>query len=316
MRGRSYRQLREEDRFIIYRMRKGAISQSEIAQALGFTQSTISKELKRNRGQKDYWAHEAQKKARERQKQKRHRGCVIRGQLERTVRERLERKHSPEQISGCLRRELRRSASTTSIYNYIKADRKNGGQLYKNLRINRKRSYRHHNKEQRPKMPARIGIEERPQAVERRKRYGDWEADLIAVSRGNLLSLYERKSRYGRLLKLPSKDSGKTAQAIIEVLHGYRVETITYDNGLEFAGHAKVDEALGASSYFCRPYHSWEKGGVENFNGLVRQYIPRGTNFLDLDEASLVQIETEINERPRKTLKFRSPANLKHFITT
>jgi transposase, IS30 family len=187
MRERSYRRLREEDRFIIYRMRKAAISQSEIAQALGLTQSMISKELKRNQGEREYWAHEAKKKARERKKQKRHRGCVTRGQLERAVRERLERKHSPEQISGSLRSELRSSTSTTSIYNYINADKKNGGQLYKDLRIHRNRSYRHHNKEQRPKMPARIGIKERPQAVERRARYGDWEADLIAVSRGNLL---------------------------------------------------------------------------------------------------------------------------------
>ncbi|MFB9898811.1 IS30 family transposase [Cerasicoccus arenae] len=91
-------------------------------------------------------------------------------------------------------------------------------------------------------------------------------------------------------------------------------ELITYDNGLEFAGHEQVTEALGAAGYFCQPYHSWEKGGVENFNGLVRQYFPKGTNFLDEGEASLALIETELNQRPRKILHFLSPNNLQHRI--
>ena len=310
----SYRRLREEDRHIIYRMRKAGNSQSEIAYALGFSQSTISKELSRNRGQRGYRPKQATHKALARQQSKQTRRRVITGDLEVEVRDRLGHKHSPEQISGALRRSRGTGPSRTSIYNYIESDKRRGGSLHLNLRINGRRRYRHRNKANRHKLPERIGIEERPSVVDRRSRYGDWEADLIAGCRGGgyLLSLYERKSRTGKLVKLFSKDAGDTAQAIIMALIGLRVQTITYDNGLEFAGHQKVSCALDAAGYFCQPYHSWEKGGVENFNGLVRQYLPKGTNFLNVSEASLADIEAELNQRPRKCLGFKSPHNLKH----
>lgn len=312
----TYRRLREDDRPIIYRMRKAGNTQEQIAHALGFSQSTISKELRRNVGLRGYRPKQAQLKADYRRFRKRQRHRVIEGEAEASVRERLARKHSPEQICGALRREGHRAPSRTSIYTFIQADRQRGGGLYQHLRINGKRRYRHRNKASRGKLPARIGIEERPPVVDRRDRYGDWECDLIAGCRGGgyLLSLYERKSRYGTLAMLPGKDATVTAQAVIKALQGYRVHTITYDNGLEFAGHQQVSHALDAVGYFCQPYHSWEKGGVENFNGLVRQYLPKGTNFLDVGEASLAHIETELNERPRKTLHFQSPTYLKHRI--
>jgi len=295
-------------------MRKAKYSQVQIAEALGYSQSTISRELRRNLGQRGYRFQQAHEKAQKRLGVKRPRSRVIEGATADEVCERLQRKHSPEQISGALRREKGKGPSRTSIYNYIQADKQGGGDLYKNLRINGKRRYRHRNKANRHKLPARVDIDERPAVVDRRRRYGDWEADLIvgSGSRGCLLSLYERKSRLCKLAKLEAKESASTARAIIETLRGYVVHTITYDNGLEFAGHEQVNAALGAKSYFCKPYHSWEKGGVENCNGLVRQYYPKGTDLLDTDEASLVRVETEINERPRKTLHFNSPANLKH----
>ena len=309
----SYRRLREEDRHIISRMRKAGNSQSEIAHALGFSQSTISKELSRNCGKRGYRPKQANEKALVRQRSKRARERVISAEVETEVCSRLNRKHSPEQISGALRLEQGTGPSRTSIYNYIEADKLGGGDLHLNLRINGKRRYRHRNKANRHKPSGRVDIEERPIVVERRLRYGDWEVDLIAGCRGGgyLLSLYERKSRTGILVKLLSKDADDTALAIIAALKGLRVHTITYDNGLEFAGHRQVSKALGASGYFCRPYHSWEKGGVENFNGLVRQYFPKGTNFLNVSEASLADIEVELNARPRKCLGFQSPSNLK-----
>jgi IS30 family transposase len=293
-------------------MGKAQYSQSRIAEALGCSQSTISRELSRNRGRRGYRPKQAQEKAQKRQEQKRHRSRVIEGPLEAKVRERLMRKHSPEQVSGALRRETGQGPSRTSLYNYIRADKEAGGELYKNLRINGKRRYRHRNKAYRHKLPARVDISVRPVIVNERRRYGDWEADLIQGGRGYLLSLYERKSRVSRLARLESKDSGGTGDAIIKVLRGHKAHTITYDNGLEFADHERVNAALGSKSYFCKPYHSWEKGGVENCNGLLRQYFPRGTDFLNMDEASLVHVERELNERPRKTLNYNCPANLKH----
>ena len=314
MQNSSYRRLREEDRYIIYRMRKDRISQQKIAKALGCSQSAISKELNRNRGQRGYRPKQAHKISEARQTQKRRRRAVIVSDVRIEVVDRLKRKHSPEQISGGLRRAGLVAPSRTCIYNFIQADRRDGGNLYLNLRINGKRRYRHRNKASRHKLPARVGIEERPAVVASRKRYGDWEADLIAGCRngGHLLSLYERKSQTGKLFRLKSKDAESTADAIIETLQGMRIHTITYDNGLEFAGHQLVSKSLGACGYFCQPYHSWEKGGVENFNGLVRQYFPKGTNFLNVSEASLADIEEELNQRPRKSLNFQSPENLKH----
>lgn len=293
---------------MIHRMRN--YTQEKTAGALGCAQSTISRELSRNRGRRGYRPRQAQAKARRRLEEKRHRRRMIEGALAEEVVARLQRKHSPEQISGALRRERGAGPSVASIYSYIRADKMTGGELYKNLRINGKRRYRHRNKANRHKLPGRVDIDLRPIVVERRKRYGDWEADLIIGGRGALLSLYERKSRLCKLTKLESKEADETAGAMISALRGHRVHTITYDNGLEFAGHRRVNAALGAKSYFCKPYHSWEKGGVENCNGLVRQYFPKGTDFLNLDEARLAQVQTELNERPRKTLNFYSPSNL------
>ncbi len=181
-------------------------------------------------------------------------------------------------------------------------------------RINGKRRYCRRVKAGRSKIPERIDIEERPKIVEERLRYGDWEADLIEGSTGTgfIVSVYERKSHFGKLIKIESKSSDETASALIAQLSDYRVTTITYDNGLEFSSHGKVNEALGGQSYFCRPYHSWEKGGVENFNGLVRQYLPKGTSFANLTNERLKEIEQEINERPRKTLDIQSPSELEN----
>lgn len=309
----SYRRLREEDRQVIYRMSKAGKTQQEIAQAFGLSQSTVSKEMARNRGQRGYRPKQAQRKALERQQAKEKRGRLIVGKIKEEIRRRLELKHSPEQISLRLKAEGIR-VSHESIYQYIKEDKRQGGSLYKNLRINGKRRYRRRVKAGRTKIPERVDIEERPEVVDQRARYGDWEADLIEGTKGSgyILSLYERKSRFGKLAKLSSKSSEATTRGLIDLLEGYKVETITYDNGLEFSGHLKVSQSLGAKSYFCKPYHSWEKGGVENYNGLVRQYLPKGTSFTDLTAKRLGEIEKEINHRPRKILDIKSPSELEN----
>ena len=239
---------------------------------------------------------------------------MVTGSLEEEVDGRLERKHSPEQISGALRLEGTRVSHET-IYSHITRDKAGGGTLYKNLRINGKRRYRRRAKAGRiGKITGRVGIEERPKVVDARSRHGDWEVDLIEGSKGSgfLLSLYERKTRLGKLIHLPDKGSEGTARAIIETLEGYKVRTLTYDNGLEFSRHAEISRVLNAGGYFCAPYHSWEKGGVENFNGLVRQYFPKGSSFETITPKELQRVEDEINQRPRKTLGYSSPADHEH----
>lgn len=293
-------------------MKQAGKTQNEIAQAVGCSQGTISKELSRNRGKRGYRPSQAQRLATERKTQKRTRPRVMVGMIKDEVEARLRIKHSPDQISKSLvLRDLYVSHET--IYQHIANDRKAGGDLALNLRINGKRRYRRRSKIGRgEKIPNRVDIEKRPAVVSRRKRYGDWEADLIQGGAGSgfLLSVYERKSRIGRLHRLPDKSSAETLKAIVTVLYGLKVSSITYDNGLEFARHELVNELLDCESYFCKPYRSWEKGGVENYNGLVRQYFPKGYDFTTITPERLQEVEDEINNRPRNVLAYQSPNDL------
>lgn len=307
MKKTKYRRLRAEDRAMIYSLKKAGISQAEIAEEIGCTQPTISRELSRNQGLKGYRHKQAQRLTTQRQEQKRKRARVITPEIAVDIKQRLRKKHSPEQISIVLK-----SVSHETIYRYIIEDRANGGTLYQELRINSKRRYRRRVGTKRSKIPNRTGIEERPKVVDDRQRYGDWEVDLIEGSKGSgyLLSIYERKSRFARLTKLNTKTKEETTRNIIALLQGYKVKTLTYDNGNEFAGHEEITEALGAKGYFAQPYHSWEKGGVENYNGLVRQYFPKGSSFESLTPEQIQEVQDEINERPRKILAAKSPSQL------
>ena len=288
-----------ENRKVIANMKQAGKTQNEIAQAVGCSQGTISKELSRNRSKRGYRPSQAQRLATERKTQKRTRPRVMVGMIKDEVEARLRIKHSPDQISKSLvLRDLYVSHET--IYQHIANDRKAGGDLSLNLRINGRRRYRRRSKIGRgEKIPNRVDIEKRPAVVSRRKRYGDWEADLIQGGAGSgfLLSVYERKSRIGRLHRLPDKSSAETMKAIVTVLYGLKVSSITYDNGLEFARHELVNELLECESYFCKPYRSWEKGGVENYNGLVRQYFPKGHDFTTITPEGLLEVENEINNR-------------------
>ena len=292
-----------ENRKVIANMKQAGKTQNEIAQAVGCSQGTISKELSRNRSKRGYRPSQAQRLATERKTQKRTRPRVMVGMIKDEVEARLRIKHSPDQISKSLvLQDLYVSHET--IYQHIANDRKAGGDLSLNLRINGRRRYRRRSKIGRgEKIPNRVDIEKRPAVVSRRKRYGDWEADLIQGGAGSgfLLSVYERKSRIGRLHRLPDKSSAETMKAIVTVLYGLKVSSITYDNGLEFARHELVNELLECESYFCKPYRSWEKGGVENYNGLVRQYFPKGHDFTTITPERLQEVEDEINNRPRNT---------------
>jgi IS30 family transposase len=307
-----YLRLCAENRKVIANMKQAGKTQNEIAQAIGFSQGTVSKELSRNHGERGYRPAQAERLAAERKSQKRTRPKVMVGIIKDEVEARLRIKHSPDQISKSLAlRDLK--VSHEAIYRHIADDRKAGGDLSANLRINGKRRYRRRSKIGRVgKIPNRVDIAERPTIISERKRYGDWEADLIQGGAGSgfLLSVYERKSRIGKLYLLPDKGSAETMKAIVTVLHGHKVNSITYDNGLEFAMHELVNELLECESYFCKPYRSWEKGGVENYNGLVRQYFPKGHDFATITPERLVEVEDEINNRPRNVLSYQSPNDL------
>lgn len=303
------------DRQVIKALSQAGKTQAQIAIAIDCSQSTVSRELRRNRGTHGYFPKQADEKAQERKYGKKPRRKVVVGKVKERVIECFAMRMSPQMISMALTRE-NKPVSTKTIYQFVREDRYDGGDLYKLLRINGKKRNRRLNKASRNKISNRVPITDRPTVVDLRKRYGDWEADLIegAGRGGYLLSLYERKSRLGLICKLQTKTAKETSAAIIRQLRGLKVRTITYDNGLEFAHHKQVSDALGGFAYFCSPYHSWEKGGVENYNRNVRVFYPKGTDFSVLSAPEVKLTQDLINQWPKKILKSRSPVELQHWL--
>jgi IS30 family transposase len=307
----SYTQLTQEQRYQIYVLKKTGHTQTEIAQCLGVHKSTISRELKRNRGQRGYRPKQAHQKAMQRRKEKvRHR---IREKDWALIEEKIQLDWSPEQISGWLKKEhARLRVSHEWIYQHIYADKRAGGTLYKHLRCQKKRRKRYGNHDRRGQIPHRTSIEERPAIVEQRQRLGDWEADTIIGKgrHGAIVTLVQRKSRLTLLEKIEAQTAAATETAIVRALQLYRLQTltITFDNGKEFTNHQQIASQLEAETYFAHPYAPWERGTNENTNGLIRQYLPKGTDLANITREELVFIENRLNHRPRKCLGFSTPA--------
>lgn len=223
-----------------------------------------------------------------------------------------ENKRSPEQISGKLYLVTGFKVSHETIYKHIWKDKKSGGSLYKNLRHRGKKYNKRGAKTSgRGLIPNRVGIEHRPVEVEAKIRVGDWEGDTIVGSkhRGAIVSMVERKTKLVQLRLIKAANAEETTQATIAALapFGQYVRTITTDNGKEFAHHAAITQQLNAPVFFENPYHSWERGLNENTNGLVRQFFPKGTDFTKLTHEQVQKVEENLNNRPRKILRYRTP---------
>ena len=310
---RGYHHLTYELRCQIYSLKKSGLTQSKIARQIGIAQSTICKELSRNSGKRGYRYMQAQRKA----NQRRHNASSTKRKMTPTVIAFLEslirnNKMSPEQISGRLRKFHNIFISHESIYRHIWEDKKIGGTLYESLRQRgKKRNKRGSKNAGRGLIPDRIGIENRPKEVAARKRVGDWEGDTIVGKnhRGAIVSMVERKTKLVRLKLIPIATAQETTQATITILDQVKkyVLTITTDNGKEFSWHKTIAAHLNAQVYFANPYRSWERGLNENTNGLVRQFFPKKTDFTKLTDEQIKEVENNLNNRPRKLLKFRTP---------
>jgi IS30 family transposase len=302
-----------EQRCQLQVLHREGMTQMAIAAAIGSTQPVISRELRRNAGQRGYRCQQAEAKSQARRsaasgvarKMTPELISIIEGKL-------LTEELSPEQISGWLATTQDVSVSHERIYRHIWADKHAGGTLFRQLRRGGKKYNKRSTKSAgRGVIPGRIDISERPAIVSRKTRIGDWEADTIvgAGRKGAILSLVERTSKYTLLHKLASATAAITTRAMINRLrpHRSRVHTITADNGKEFAGHQKVALRLGAGFYFATPYHAWERGLNENTNGLVRQYFPKGTSLANVSHRDVRRVQDKLNARPRKTLNYKSP---------
>jgi transposase, IS30 family len=305
----NYTQLTREQRYQIYALMKAGHNQTRIAILVGCHKSTISRELRRNCGQKGYRPYQANELAFDRQ-------CDayrarIAGQTWQQIERLLRQDWSPEQIAGRLKLERQPTVSHECIYLYVYADKRRGGTLHRHLRSQKKQRKRYSGYVRRGQIPNRISIEQRPQIVVSKRRFGDWEADTIIGARhqGGILSVVERKSKLTRLHKLETKGAGEMKDTSIALLRPLidRVHTITVDNGKEFCQHELITAALQAPIYFAHPYASWERGLNENTNGLVRQYFPKKHDFARITNAEVQRVAELLNTRPRKTLGYRTP---------
>ena len=305
----NYKQLAREQRYQIYALMKAGQNQSQIALVVGCHKSTISRELRRNRGQKGYRPYQADEMAYDRQCEAyRSRIAWETWQL---VEQWLRQEWSPEQIAGRLKLEQRPTVSHESIYLYVYADKRRGGTLHRHLRSQKKQRKRYNGYIRRGQIPNRTSIEKRPAIVARKRRFGDWELDTIIGARhkGGILSAVERKSKLTRLRLLATKAAAEMKDNCIALLAplAARVHTITVDNGKEFCDHELIAAALQARIYFAHPYASWERGLNENTNGLVRQYFPKKYPFAKITDQDVHRVEDLLNNRPRKTLGYRTP---------
>ena len=304
----SYTQLTCEQRYQIKALLDIECTQTEMAQQLGVDKSTISRELGRNRGQRGYRPKQAQQKALDRRTQKAH--TTISPERWQQIEERLQMDWSPEQISGWLKKNQLPSVSPEWIYQYIYADKRAGGTLHKHLRCQKKRRKRYGKYDRRGTIPARKSIEVRPEAVDLRERLGDWESDTIIGKghQGALVTLTERKSRFTLVRKVTQKSAELVAQAMIDLLSWVQhLETITSDNGKEFAAHQIISRVLLIDFFFAHPYASWERGTSENTNGLIRQYLPKERSLITVTAQEEFIIMDRLNLRPRKCLDSNTP---------
>ena len=306
-----YTQLTREQRYQIYGFLKAGFSQSAIAKQIGVNKSTVSRELSRNRGKRGYRPKQAHQLAAIRRRVAR-KHIKLTPELRALINSLIKLDLSPEQVCGFLKRSAGLSISHEAIYQHILKDKACGGKLYQHLRhAKKKRKKRYGSYDRRGQIIGRISIDKRPAIVDAKKRLGDWEIDTVIGKnhKGAILTIVERKSKFTLMKKLNRNKADMVAHATIALLAPYirRVLTITADNGKEFARHDVVTKELKTTFYFAHPYHSWERGLNENTNGLIRQYFPKSMSFETITDQQIQTVMDRLNNRPRKTLGFKTP---------
>jgi IS30 family transposase len=316
---KTFRHLTKEDRDTLAILLNRGRTLTSIARFLGCSTGTLSREIRRNTTPTGYRPHAADRLAQQRFSQGHRRPRINHPGLKEHIEAKIRIGWSPEIIAGRLKRE--RTSSTApetnrpvvsheTIYQWVYADARH---LIPSLvRGHRRRRHRPRIPWVKASIPHRISIDQRPPEANSRQQPGHWEGDLLLSAGGCALQvIVERKTRHTRLRMIPNK----TAQSAYQALHGMLSpipprlrRTITYDNGLENTLHGDLNLALAMRSFFCAPYHSWEKGTIENTNGLIRRYLPKRVNFDMLLDEHVEQIEDRLNNRPRKCLGFQTSA--------
>jgi IS30 family transposase len=311
--GKQYDQFDLDERIELSRHHDAGIAPSEIARIMGRHPSTIGRELKRNNLPKGgYRPGSADRIALSR--------CRRLSRIERLsplrdhVDDHLAMGWSPEQIAGRLRLEgSDHRISHESIYRYIYRPKVRRKKLHRYLTRAKATRGRRYFKRRREPIPGRRSIHDRGQAIDSRAEFGHWEGDLMQfrTQQGNLVTLVERQTRLTLAAGLPSKTAQATAAKLTSLfseLPEAARRSITFDNGSEFAHHQKLEKELGMLTYFCDPHSPWQRGSIENANGVLRRDLPRKTEFTDYTEQDIQDIVWANNTTPKKRLGYLTPA--------
>lgn len=295
-----------------------------IARMLNRSPSTISREVARNRGRRYYKAVDAENRAKRMSKRPKIGVLERNPELRKIIMEKLELKWSPEQISGWLGVEYSRrkhmQVSHETIYKSIYVRAKSIIHHSFTQYLRRGRPMRHSRYHRRSgdrsftNIVNGISIHERSKNIENRKSVGHWEGDLVSGSRNtHIATLVDRKSRFTIILKLAGKDAESVLAALLEAFKQMPAEyrkSLTWDRGMELAKHAELTKEIGIPVYFCDPQCPWQRGTNENTNSLIRQYFPRKTDLSPHSQEKLNDVATQLNERPRKVLKYKTPSHI------
>lgn len=308
-----YQQLTTRERYLIVEHKSMGLSLRQIGKALCRSPSTISRELKRNadKGDGRYRVEKADSYARARRWRSRQGSQFKPGEIAQ-VHRLIARKWSPQQVSGRLRKRQELQIATSTIYRWLAKDKAAGGSSWQHTRqLSHRYRKGYRVQDRRGKMSGKAPLSDRPQAANDRTEPGHLEGDTVMGKDGRhcVLTLVDRMTRRTRILKLPARQAAEVNKALIREVRSGRltIKTLTLDNGTEFHGFKQLQQKLGIKVYFAQPYHSWERGTNENTNGLIRQYLPKGSCFTGLTQRRCNEIERELNDRPRKILGFNTP---------
>jgi IS30 family transposase len=319
----SYTHLSERERICIFHCQK-LVPTAELARRLARHPATLRRELKRFRRagtwsyHRSYLPDHAHRFAQDTRGRKRGMRWVKHLPLLQYVKEKLAGKWSPEQIAGRIAldhpHDPQMRISHTSIYRWLRTDRENGGEQWKHLRqSHKKRRKRYGSGPRRSRIPDRVGIEERPAGANNRTQIGHWESDTVLGRNGRVATHVDRMSRYVLIGRMPDGRAIEFNTASVRCFRRTPAKfrkTLTADNGSEFVEHKALGSRLGFKTFFANPYSSWERGTNENTNGLVREYLPKGSDFSGLSYQRVARIEKALNNRPRKCLGYRTPSEV------
>ena len=305
--------LTQEQRYHIEAYKQVGYSNKEIAENLKVHPATIGRELKRNSSpvREIYKAKSAHEMASLRKSVNSSVPIKMKSKTISLIEKYIKLDWSPEQVSATLKIKHNISISFVHIYHYVYTDKVQGGTLHTHLRFyNKKRRVKYGTRCSNG-LKNRVSISQRPEIVDEKERIGDFEMDTIIGQgkQGAITTIVDRASAFVKISIPTTKKAEDIEKEYLRLLSPFKdiTHTITSDNGLEFANHENISKMLNCDYYFCHPYSSWERGLNEYTNGLIRQYIPKGSSFENLTREKIQEIEDKLNHRPRKSLGWKTP---------